>query len=259
MKKRIILFLLICLSCSIMGCNGSVENSEGTEATGKDSQTEVSSSEEVVEMREVVFCNFISGSLIEDGYPEVNTIKLEKYFDDENTLYACRVYIRNAINWLEPLARIEGESDRAYQIRTEMYEAEYVAKLLSEQGLMVLQDYPFCYYSNDMLYELNDDKEAYEKKLILGECVVVGTYEQLMTVFNGTDKMDKCWFSVSIASRPDLMEALAECGYAYDADSGMREEGWVASYSNQLIEIEGSEYCTLTVPVIMPEETTDTK
>ena len=243
------------------GCNKNVENAEGIKESVSNDQLEVSESEKSTSMKDVVFSNEIIIYLV-DGTPIVHNDMLTKqYLSDSDTLYACSVKCINLPDdtGIEDLARVDGESDAMYEYRKRMCYANYMVELFLDEGLMVLENSPFCVYDNEELLTLVDNEEEFKKKILVGECVVVGTYEQLAEIFDDTDKINGGLFRVINAVRPDLLEAYAAHGYPYDVNSSAWEEEWVVSYSEEFKAAVGGDYCTLTVPVIVPEESGNTE
>lgn len=258
MKRQFIFVIVLILCILFSGCSGIATNhSDGNEVEVGKSEAEIDSDLEpenhepkkVVTEKEVVFINYKTGIVVDNKIEYTNVIKLNQFVADEETLYACGVSFGYPNS--SDLTRTEGESDNAYRIRQKVYWVEQAVEVFLERGLMVLQEYPYCLYNNEELYNLRDDYQVYSKKFVEADFVVVGTYTQLMELFDGT-KEESPWheFVAIMAPRPDLLEVLDEYIPEVDYTTSDSESAWVISYAKDLPDILGNEYCTITVPVI---------
>ena len=75
-------------------------------------------------------------------------------------------------------------------------------------GLMVLPNYPFCYYNNESLLKSFTDFES----LYMGKCVVIGTIEKMEELFNNTPALDGCCLEIRSAPRIDLIDNIKKAG-----------------------------------------------
>ncbi len=247
MRRNIvaILVLALCMICS--GCQGNIENSSGEldPNTELDSQTK----QKVVEDKEVVFINYKTGIITDNKTDYYNMIELHQYVEDETALYACGVNVYP--DDYSELQKDDNESDHSYKIRQKVHQIEQAVELFLDRGLMVVQEYPYCLYNNETLYGLKEDYPAYAKKYVEADLIVVGTYEQLMNIFDGA-KEEEPWreFKVVMAPRPNLLEVMDEYIPEVDYTTSDGEEAWVISYAKDLPDALGSEYCTMTVSVI---------
>lgn len=94
-----------------------------------------------------------------------------------------------------------------------------------------LEEYPYCYYNNVELYkevtagevtagevtageviagEVTAGKNR-DGALVMGECVVVGTYDRIYEVFNGDEVIEGYTIEVHAAPRPDYVDYVYEC------------------------------------------------
>lgn len=258
MKRNMaaILILAMCVCCS--GCQGNIANSsEQIDNAGKTDkvETDVSSGstdqkrQRVVEEQDVVFINYKTGIITDNKIGDYNLIELEQYVEDENALYACGVCIYPYT--YSELEKEDGESEYSYQIRQKVYRIEQAVELFLDRGLMVVEKYPYCLYNNETLYDLREDKTAYSEKYVEADIVVVGTYAQLMEIFDCT-KEDEPWreFYAVMAPRPDLLEVMEEYIPEVDYTMPYKEETWVISYAKDLPDVLESEYCIMTIPVL---------
>ena len=111
------------------------------------------------------------------------------------------------------------------------YEMEKVVETARRTGLMILSDYPYCYYNQENLFTLYPDGKNY----ILGSCAVAGTIEDMEIIFKDTPAIDGWSYSVWSAPRPDILERLLEAG----ADD--EERLWFHTEKYKLKSILGDE------------------
>lgn len=79
-----------------------------------------------------------------------------------------------------------------------------------------LEEYPYCYYNNVELYKEVTAGEVIAGKnrdgaLVMGECVVVGTYDRIYEGFNGDEVIEGYTMEVLAAPRPDYVDYVYEC------------------------------------------------
>lgn len=109
-----------------------------------------------------------------------------------------------------------------YLIALYDYETKMAIEMIKDTNLILLEDYPYCFYNHSQEnLVLNRPWEH----LILGNCAVVGTYEELKKVFDGTEPVNGHCFKVWAAPRPDMVEKAQEAGYK---DS--MESGWIGEW-----------------------------
>ena len=252
MKKVNTLLMLIVISFILVGCGDNVtgdnvkENSSTDKETERISNTETDSSTEpdtsieyVVEMKDVVFINRLRSPGYTDNNPKTNYLGVAYEFRDSQELLAFNV-------------------GKHYFDGSTKKEAIAVTEKMRELGLMVLADYPYS-------YNVFEEPEVHTgDELVTGYCVVVGTYEQLVDLFVNTEAIDGRLYHLRHAVRPDIVDYIlpysgkhleGECD-CYPVPCDLYD--W---YSRDRVSIEaelGEElYITLTVPVIMPEESTE--
>ena len=111
------------------------------------------------------------------------------------------------------------------------YLMQVIIEMIENTNLVLLDDYPYCFYNrNQENLVLNGPSEV----MVLGLCTVVGTYEEIAKIFDGTEPINGHCFSVSPAPRPDLLEKVTEVGY-----KGEIEDGWLGTWiSNNSESVE---------------------
>ena len=192
--------------------------------------------EGVTKTVDVVFSNHVKqGILIDLVAPTPKTLLDVPQLGEEDTLYACYLWVRYL------------KDDR---ITT--YELETIADMVKEKGFIVLEDYPYCYYKNEHLYNEELCGAGRSKQLVIGHMVIVGTYEQFKEVFGKRHEyaIDKYKIDVQLAVRPDYVDYLKQCGYTGEESGGIYV--WSQYYTPQIEEKLGGKYCTLEIEVTCP-------
>ncbi|MBQ8625640.1 MAG: hypothetical protein IJ419_05740 [Agathobacter sp.] len=253
MKKAIVCLLLLCLSISVMGCNGNLVNVDGTNTSLDTNQTDELSSGDLVDTKKVVFANETIMALLKA--PEDNSkvqLGLSKYVEDADALYACYVncYVKDEDRIT--VQQETGESNEEYATRNRTHEIEHIVRVMREKGFTVLEDYPYCYYNNEQLYEEEHAYMGTSEHLLMGECVIVGTYEQFVNVFNGKEIIDNYRMTVALAPRPDYVELMKQCGYTGEETQGVGV--WCDYYHQEILDVLGSEYCMMEVQMAVPQD-----
>ena len=255
MKKVLYFILFVTLLLQVGGCNTTTPL-ENTEGSSKESTSEKESGRVSVRVeKEVVFSNedyFGIPMVPEDERQSVTNVK--NYAHEEAVLYACYVYCIGTPDNPEPLPKLDGESDEDYAVRVRTHEIEYVVDVMRSKGFMILEDYPFCYYNHEELYDVNVQCIQDNAPMVLGDCVIVGTYKQINDVFNGDTIIQGCELHAIRAPRSDYMELIRECGYTGEEPTGSPVE-WAMSYLEDVKELVGGDYSIMTVSLLMPEET----
>lgn len=243
MNKRLCVTFLVCFTIGLMGCTGTHEEGEKSEAL------------QLEEMKEVVFSNGVTAAVISSPEnDEQSRSHLTNYLNDEETLYACFIQSMGSAEGIEELAKLENETDEEYAIRRRTQELEYLVDALQNKGFMVLEDYPFCYYNNEHLYNEQYGPVSGGDFLLLGECAIVGTYQQFMETFHGEEVVSGCRLTAIEAPRPDYVELMTQCGYTGKEDTG-GVYVWSEYYHYDILNMLGGEYSVMEVSVLMPEQT----
>lgn len=251
MKKIIVSILLTALAISMVGCNGLAEDTEIADNT--ESSTADTSVAEVMVKKDVVFSNHVLQGIVYDLIaPTPKVLLAVPHLEDEDTLYACYVAVNHEMWDISFEPRKSGESVEDYETRKRTYELEYIVNVMKEKGFMVPKDYPYCYYNNEDLYKEECAGTDKSKQLVLGECVIVGTYELFQEVFGNRQEyvIDGCRMTVQLASRPDYVEQLKQCGYTGEETGGIYR--WSLYYAPQMEDKLGGEYSTVEVEVTVP-------
>ena len=252
MKKPIIFLLLLCLSMSVAGCNGRMQESEsyGSYESG---QSEEETSENLVEMKEVIFANAVHMGILKDIQDDSKVqLMLPKYVEDENALYACYVRVSAREKDRITVPRETGESDEEYKIRNRTYEIEYIVNLMKEKGFTVLEDYPYTYYNHENLYEETIAFACESEYLLVGECVIVGTYEQFTETFQDEELMKYYYVEALIAPRPDYVDLMKQYGYTEEEKNGVG--AWVDYYCVEIMNRMGGEFDKIEIPLTVPNK-----
>ena len=125
---------------------------------------------------------------------------------DENTLYAFYLEYKGYTDSEggrpkdEPVESAY-ESSKEYKLAKRAYKVKKAVEMIESVGLIVLSDYPLCYYNNE------------EETNIFGECAFVGTLEQVEQLFDGTEPINGFFWNVYSAPRPDLLEKMKKAGW----------------------------------------------
>lgn len=253
MKKTIVCLLLLCLSISVMGCNGNRINEDGTNASLDASQTDEFTSDDLVDTKEVIFANETIMALLKEPEDDSKVqLGLSKYVEDADALYACYVNCYAKDEDRISVSQETGESDEEYAIRNRTYEIEYIVNVMKEKGFMVLEDYPYCYYNNEQLYGEEHAYMGTSEHLLMGECVIAGTYEQFIDIFSGNEIIDNYRMTVALAPRPDYVELMKQCGYTGEENGGVGV--WCDYYHQKILDKLGSEYCMMEVQMTVSQE-----
>lgn len=252
MKNKIYFIILAMLLIQIGGCaiTGTPENTEGSSKENT-SQEESESVLTRVE-KEVVFSNEDYFGIVlvpEDERQSITNVK--NYVQEETTLYACYVYCIGTPDPPGKLPKLDGESDEDYAVRVRTHEIEYVVDVMRSKGFMILEEYPFCYYNNEELYDVKVQCIQDKAPMVLGDCVIVGTYEQINDVFNGDTIIPGCVLHAIYAPRPDYMELIQQCGYTGEEPTGSPVE-WAMFYLEDVKELVGEEYSIMKASLLMP-------
>lgn len=261
-KKNIMCRILVVLMAfCLVGCNGTVNNtdSEYELPSNTENSSEVEGKGNQVEYKEVVFLNRYHAEVFEttaDVKPDKNEVR--NLYDrlDKTTLYAFAI---SSAPLKTVVTQKDGESKLEYIIRREKAESEYTVEKALEMGLMVMIEHPYCIYQNehqDAMLEAKygDGSSVYS---LMGDCVVVGTLEQISGLFGNTEPIDGYIWGATSVPRPDLVDIMKEMELSEKeikqvyAGMKVRTEEFDANLGTE------SEV-TLTVPVIMPNETTET-
>lgn len=208
----------------------------------KDSEMQEASNKYTIELKEVVFSNMLMQDMSLDTVRK-NQIRLNynKSVYEKNgkdSLYAF--YVTSHL-YGEIIERQPEESIKEYDERAKRIRCEYIVDSALELGLMVLETHPYCAYNSEFL----DYPE-------LGNCVVVGTAEQITALFDDTElwKEHERWILMP-AARPDYPSILEQVGLKGDIVVGL---GSYDQYEDIQTIIGTGETVVLTVPVIVSND-----
>ena len=224
MEKALRRMLVCLLTVSIlifMGCGSPTESENKTVHAGENS---INSSEngdnmdETTEALEISFLNYYPG-MGRDAACLLNNEFYSVYSpdDDSKTLYAFLVEIDHYYDGTSYFPTDYPDSDdKNYNLKRSQYDTAKAVELMEKAGLIVLPDYPYCFYNNDALLQsdLTDNNRP-----IIGLCAVVGTLDNVRRVFDKTEPLEGWYCYVWSAPRPDLVEQIEESGYIIDADT----------------------------------------
>ena len=260
MASAMAVFGLVLLIGVGVWLNGKITLGEPGPNPDSETGTQIEQSVEKVKKtiyKDIVFSNDLRGEFgANESIPE-HIIDIEKYIADEEALYACYVVQSEGTFEVEPLEREEGETDASYDVREQMHRAEAMAECFMDKGLMVMPSYPYCMYNNEDVFSIRGDKASFDNKCILGECLVVGTYEQLMEVFDNSEPINGAFFCVANAPRPDIFDQiLGTVPEILVSDIQAVENEIIIRYADELPEFLGSDYCEFTVDLETYENAT---
>ena len=116
-----------------------------------------------------------------------------------------------------------------YLLAVDQYRTAKAVELMEKAGLIVLPDYPYCYYNQDDFFQdeflfYTGAKRKVERPLI-GLCAVVGTLDDVKRVFDKTEPLEGWYCYVFSAPRPDLVEKIKEAGYEFERDALGKYDG----------------------------------
>lgn len=157
--------------------------------------------------KEIVFLNDLKITGRAAVTWSTNTFESSYVKNDEDTVYAFILSYEYCVDG-DNMGLVDGlveptfENSYENNIAKREYRVQKALKMLSEVGLAVLCDYPFCYYNNE-------DNTKY----ILGECAFLGTYEQVEQLFDGTEPVNGVCWRVCCAPRPDLLKKIEGLGF----------------------------------------------
>ena len=245
-KKTVsVLSILLIIVLMLSGCRGNVL-STNTESQAKEETTSQTDTEnELTETRDVVFLNKVYSRLINAATLSHNEMySLYETETDSNTLYAFEVKVscyRNeagAIMYPDDYPiQAENEEREAYLSRCGEYEDKAIKELLRQEGFIFIDDYP--------------------SKGI----VIAGTLNQVERVFKDMENLNGWYIGASSALRPDMDDILKEAGWRNDLTTSISKTDWFEKNMDILKQLLGTDanQVTLTVPVIVPDNTTETK
>lgn len=243
--KRTPIFIIICIMTILMLTSCQDINIE-------DSTQEVNASQEgnALLQKEVIFANeVLYGISFVPEDASKTRFRLDEYVSDEGAMYACYIRCVSSPDTIEGVQKASGESDADYAVRKRTYELEQIVDCMLNKGLMVLEEYPYCFYNNEELYGKLTAGHNGSDSLVMGECVVVGSYDQLCEVFNGDEVMEGYVIEILAAPRPDYVDYVYECGYNGE-ESAYGMAIWCDYYRQDVLDLLGAEYCVMTVSLL---------
>ena len=229
--KRMMAGMLIICMMAFTGC-GAVAEAEAKAASegenGSVTSDNVDNMTGETEALEVTFLNYYPCMLL-DAMVMFHNNFFSAYTaeDDPEMLYAFAV---NFDNYNDGTSRIpedypkeeDYEEYEKYCLDVIQYETAKAVELMEKAGLIVLPDYPYCYYNQNEI--LTGDERDVERPLI-GLCAVVGTLDDVKRVFDETESLEGWYCYVWPAPRPDLVEKIKEAGYEIDQDTFCKYDG----------------------------------
>lgn len=240
MKKITVALLLTALSISVLGCNAGTPQ-KNTETTSSEKESVEDSVIEDDGLTEVVFANRIHDTFMEESRLTRNRIQLSHYEQmDADTLYAF--YVINSLGWVDdggPMYDdvIEYDDGRVlddYMKLVHRFNANDIAEKMRELGLTVLENYSYCCFTSDYLKVRDMDN-----KLVLGFCTVLGTLEELEALFDNEKPLDKHYFELRPAPRPDILDYIEESGWS--EETGIEPLDWYNQNADAINQMLGEE------------------
>lgn len=227
---RKILFLMI-FAVLLTGCRGTSVQNPSEENSLQDS--ELVNSLANVQYKDVVFMNRDIRESVEAVERTKN--ELRNYPEGlEDTLYAFYAS-SGAVD-----AEIQtGDMSVKELVARDVAKSEETVKRALELGLMVMPEHSYCRYQNESLETAWEKHFAGNSELypLLGDCVIVGTLEQITELFCETEPIDGYTWFVSPAVRPDWIDII-----------DVKTEEFEEAIGND-VQVK------LKVPVIMPNKT----
>ena len=234
MKKIFICFFEFILLFLTVSCG-----SEGLAPKDHDKEKDTKSGSEIPDnaennIQDVIFLNdlldigydavALQANILQDAYYEPTnneqlyafSIRLMQYYDDELKLDYPKDYPNS----------FEYESTAEFFSELYEYKAKTAARLAKNVGLLVLSDYPYGFYNQPhMISKCSDADNADIDKLVVGDCVVAGTLEQMEKLFDNTGSVEGWFCIVEPAPRPDFLDILKEAGLE-KTDHYVTSSGW---------------------------------
>ena len=217
-KRMYAQLCLLCISVLICGCSG-----VGSNSVPNESQKEMLSESDltyVSKTKEVVFTNGWE-LLYENDIGPQTTHSYNGYgsqFKGSNQLLAYVVDTHST------------------------YSAEHVVSIMRDLGLMVLEDYPYCHY--------NARESNYGNGLLIGQCVIVGTYDEIYQIFKDTAPIAGVLWQVYPAPRPDIVDYIKKY-----SDGKDMYQIYDSHYGEIKSELGKEDEIVFSVSVILSEET----
>lgn len=209
MKKSIIIILMVCVQL-LTGCGGTLSDSE------TNSSQSVKNNDEIAEKKTVVFSNRLDDIWDDASVRYANEISCSGYEKaSDNALYAFCVYYYYS-------EKNNDNTKTGLQAR-----AEKVAQNMRELGLVVLEDYPYCYY--------------YDGEMLLsrGYCTVIGTIDELKELFDDTQPFESGFYRLYPATRPDMISYIKESGWK--VESGVSIDAWYSRNEETIEQLLGED------------------
>jgi hypothetical protein len=139
-------------------------------------------------------------------------------------------------------SQFEGSSQLlAYVVDTRStHSTEKIVSVMRNLGLMVLEDYPYCHY--------NAKHSNYGNGLLMGQCVIVGTYDEIRQLFDGTAAIEGTFWQVYPAPRPDIADYIKKY-----SDGKDMYQIYDDHYGEIKTELGDAEEIMFSVSVILPQ------
>ncbi len=247
MKRKYILSVLVSIVVLLIGCSEvNIDDNSESNDTIKDTAQE---NQYKIVFKDVTFINYYYAQ--EESGVELTQNMICTSYEERNqeALYAFCVYAEGDIS---VKAQKENESEIDYAVRIQQARGKAVAEKALELGLMVLPEYVYCSYNNNELaihYGGYNEEGWYP---LCGQCVVVGTLEQIDMLFESTEPFDGYVWKLFAAPRPDWLDIMKRLEFSDD------EMKWTyAGFRNRQEDIQkiiGTEpQVTLKVQVIVAE------
>ena len=216
MKRIYLLLCLLSVSMIMYGCSGMRNDTIGGENQG-DSPSE-NGMPYVAETKEVVFLN---------GW--------DLLYENETGPSTRHSYVGYG-------SQFEGSSQLlAYVVDTRStHSTEKIVSVMRNLGLMVLEDYPYCHY--------NAKHSNYGNGLLMGQCVIVGTYDEIRQLFDGTAAIEGTFWQVYPAPRPDIADYIKKY-----SDGKDMYQIYDDHYGEIKTELGDAEEIMFSVSVILPQ------
>lgn len=261
MKTKLVIGLLFFSILVLGGCRGSeIEtdedsgnsvNSEVTSDRILSTESEVLLEEYKIEYKEVVFKNSYAPFYVTDGLG-ANWIYTTYSAATDDKLYAFCVDL--VYNVRDDGNKADETSDE-YRLRMYQQSSQIVVETALEMGLMVCSEYPYCAFNNEKLEEIIHAGTVANP--ILGDCVVIGTIDEIKSLFMKTPAIDGYYWELHAAPRPDWSNLMFEAGWSGTEEMHTQSVFYGKNKAKIEALIGDKSDITLIVPVIMPEETTE--
>ena len=259
MRNRLVTGFLLFSMLVLGGCRASeieknadsdtLASSEVTSDRNLNVENEVLLEGYKIEYKEVVFKNSYAPFYVTDGLG-ANWIYTTYSGATDNGLYAfCVDLVYN------PYSDGNKVDETLEEYRLQMYQqsSNIVVETALEMGLMVCLDYSYCAFNNEKLEE--SISAGTVANPILGDCVVVGTIDEIKRLFMKTPAIDGYYWELHAAPRPDWSNLMVEAGWNGIEEMHM-QSAFYEKNKEKIEALKGNKSeVTLTVPVILPEET----